>query len=70
MSLNAKIESLNGERVTLVFDDGQKLVVPAAFVDGAAKVWQDVAVVVEVSGSEDSGRARVARELLNELLKA
>jgi hypothetical protein len=70
MSLKAKISSIEGERATLVFEDGQKLTVPTASVEGILKVGQDAALIIAGIGSEDAGRKQLAQDLLNELLKA
>jgi len=70
MTLKAKISSIEGERVVLVFEDGQALTVPVTAVEGLPKVGQEVAVIAAVLGSEDAGRKKLAQDLLNELLKA
>lgn len=69
MSLKAKVLSVAGDRVSLGFDDGQKLTLPAAAVEGSPKEGSEVSLVATAVGSEDAGRTALARHLLNELLR-
>lgn len=67
-SLQATVVSVEGERVTLSFSDGQTLKVPLAACEGVPKPGSTVRVLVAILGSEDAGRLALARELLNEIL--
>lgn len=67
-SLQATVQSLAGEQVTLEVSDGQKLVVPISACEGMPVVGSSVRLVVAVLGSEDAGRQALARELLNDIL--
>lgn len=69
-SLRATVQTVEGERVTLAFADGQILKVPLAACEGQPKSGAEVRVLAAVLGSEDAGRAALARELLNEILSA
>jgi hypothetical protein len=68
MPLKAKIQSISGERATLVLEDGQTLSVALTQIEGTAKEGAEVAVIVAALGAEDAGRSALARNLLNELL--
>ncbi len=67
-TLRASIQNVEGDRVTLVFPDGQLLVVSESACEGKPKLGLAVAVGLTVLGSEDAGRQSLARELLNEIL--
>jgi hypothetical protein len=67
--LKAKIERIEGERVMVVFEDGQRLTVPRTAIEGVVGVGQDIVLVAAVLGGEDAGRSRLAQEILNELLR-
>jgi|GEM_PF-6017590 len=68
MSFNAKVQSISGERITLVFEDGQQLTVAPSVVEGNVKEGMDVSLLVTSLGAEDAGRTLLAREILNSLL--
>lgn len=70
MSLKATIASVTGDRVTVAFEDGQTLDLPASAFEGAPAAGLDVGAVFAVSGAEDAGRQALARDLLNSLLSA
>lgn len=67
-SIEATVQSIEGARVTLGFEDGQQLTVPTEACEGIPKVGAKVRVIAAVLGSEDAGRTALARELLNEIL--
>ncbi|MFA5935976.1 MAG: hypothetical protein WC787_03950 [Patescibacteria group bacterium] len=67
-SLRATVESIQNDRATVVFEDGQKLVVGVSSLEGIPKQGSDVRVIVTVPSAEDAGRQALARELLNEIL--
>lgn len=50
-------------------NDGQSLTLSASDIEGTVKVGSEVALVVATLESEDAGRERLAKDLLNELLK-
>ena len=68
MSLRGKITVVEGDRVTVVLEDGQTLTVPASSLEGKPAVGADVRVIVAIPAAEDSGRQALAKELLNEIL--
>ncbi len=70
MPLIATIQSIVDERVTLEFEDGQILTVPATAIGGSPVEGARVALAVFPLGGEDAGRSQLARDLLNELLSA
>ncbi len=65
----AKIVSLNDDRATLSFENGQSLVVSLSDIEGTPKLGAEVVLNVACLGSEDAGRTKLAQGLLNELLK-
>lgn len=68
MSLRATIRVIEGDRVTVAFEDGQTVVVPASACEGKPAVGADVRLLVVIPSAEDSGRQALAKELLNEIL--
>jgi hypothetical protein len=68
MSLRAKIVSMEGDRVTVAFDDGQTMTIPASACEGKPSMDAEVRLLVTVPSAEDSGRQALAKELLNEIL--
>jgi len=69
MTLRAKVLSINNDRVMISLNDGQSLTLSASDIEGTVKVGSEVALVVATLESEDAGRERLAKDLLNELLK-
>lgn len=67
--LKGKISEIRGEEAELRLENGRILALPVSAIEGEAKVGQDVALLAAVLGGEDAGRQRLARHLLNELLK-
>lgn len=69
MTLKAKIERIEGDRVVVGFEDGQKLTLPKTAIEGASALGQEVVCILTVPGGEDAARSDMARSVLNELLR-
>ncbi len=69
MSQRAKVLSINNDRATITFNDGQSLTLPVSSIEGAIKVNSEIVFMAAALESEDAGRERLSRDLLNELLK-
>ncbi|MEO5927800.1 MAG: hypothetical protein ABIO72_03700 [Patescibacteria group bacterium] len=68
MSLRATIRVIDGDRLTVAFEDGQIIIIPASQCEGKPTVGAEVRLIVTVPSAEDSGRQALAKELLNEIL--
>jgi hypothetical protein len=68
MPLKGTIVGITDASASILMENGQKMQVPLTSIEGLAKEGQEVAVVLTALGSEDAGRQKLARELLNALL--
>lgn len=66
--MQANVQKIEGERVTLLLSDGQTLKVSLVDLEGIPKLGSNIRLILVVPGSEDAGRQHLAREVLNEIL--
>jgi len=64
----AKIQSIESERVTLVFENGATAMLPIFVFEGMPEVGKEVRFRVAVLGAQDAGQTNLARELIREIL--
>jgi hypothetical protein len=67
--LRGKITEIRNEEFEVRFEDGQILVLPLGSLEGEPKPGQELVLAAAALGGEDAGHGRLARHLLNELLK-
>ena len=68
--VEATVQSVEGEKLVLAFEDGQLLRLPMSACEGTPLPGSHVRVLCVALNAEDAGRQRLARDLLNELLSS
>ena len=68
-SIRTTVIDIQADFVSLALEDGQRLRVPLTVCEGSVQVGTEVRLQVISLSSEDAGRTRLARELVNEILR-
>ena len=66
--LKIQITKIKGSVVTVLLPDGQSLNVSSDVFEGAPKEGMSAGMLLIVPGSEDAGRQKLSKDILNELM--